>query len=191
MTMSDTDLHARRFSGEPDRLRSAERVALLEVPRVVALSVEGLNLTSVLDVGTGTGLFAEAFSALGIAREMQVAGVDTNAQLLDLARAHVPAAGFTEAPAEALPYEDITFDLVFLGLVLHEVDDFAQALREAHRVARIRVAVLEWRYREEEKGPPLAHRLSPETIKDLAAQVGFRAVEAIPLQRLALYRLTP
>ena len=50
--------HERRFNGAADRLRAADRVARLEVPRVVALSLAGLTATSVLDVGTGTGIFA-------------------------------------------------------------------------------------------------------------------------------------
>ena len=59
--------HARRFQGEPDRLRAPDRLARMEVPRVAALSTEGITVESALDVGTGTGVFAEAFAAQGIA----------------------------------------------------------------------------------------------------------------------------
>jgi hypothetical protein len=47
----------RRFHGEPGRLRSKERLALLEVDRVVSLSIEGLESGRILDAGTGTGIF--------------------------------------------------------------------------------------------------------------------------------------
>lgn len=177
--------HDRRFQGGPDRLRAAERVALLEVDRVAALSLEGLSAASVLDVGTGTGLFAEAFVAQGLA----VAGIDVNAELLAVAQQHVPAGQFKEAPMEQLPYPDQAFDLTFMGLVLHEADDALLALQEARRVTRQRVVILEWPYREEPKGPPLAHRLQAETIEALAVQAGYRAVELIHLQNMALYRL--
>ncbi len=176
--------HDRRFQGGPDRLRAAERVALLEVERVAALSLEGLTAGNMLDVGTGTGLFAEAFAALGLA----VAGIDVNAELLAVAQQHVPTAQLEEAPMEQLPYPDQSFDLTFMGLVLHEADDAVQALQEARRVTRQRVVVLEWPYREEPKGPPLAHRLQAETIEALAAQAGYRAVELIHLQNMDLYR---
>ena len=185
--MNDTTTHERRFHGTDDRLRAPDRIARLEVPRVVELSLAGLTATSVLDVGTGTGVFAEAFVAAGLA----VTGIDTNVDLLSVARDFAPTAQFREAPAEQIPFPDGSFDLVFLGHVLHEADDPLAALREARRVMRQRVAILEWPYRDEPHGPPLAHRLSPATVADLATKAGFQSVEAIELEHLDLYRLMP
>ena len=186
--MNNSRVHERRFHGEPDRLRSPERLRLLEVERVVALSVRDLTIKSILDVGTGTGIFAEKFSGLS----MQVTGIDVNTELLEIARKHVPAGAFREAPAENLPFEGAAFDLVFLGHVLHETDNPLKALEEAHRVAGKRVAVLEWPYREDEQvGPPIAHRLKPETINDLANKAGFHKVERFQLAHMDFYRLTP
>jgi ubiquinone/menaquinone biosynthesis C-methylase UbiE len=177
--------HERRFHGEADRLRSAERIALLEVERVAARSVEGLTAHRVLDVGTGTGIFAQAFAARGYA----VAGIDANGDLLKLALRFVPEGEFMEASAEAIPYGNGAFDLVFLGHVLHETDDPALALREARRVSTARVVVLEWPYLEEEHGPPLEHRLRPETIQDMARQAGLDRVERLRLTHMELYRM--
>ena len=142
--------HERRYAGGADRLRAPERVALLETARVVSLSVEGLEVASVLDIGTGTGIFAEAF-AVGSRR---VQGIDPDSALLDVARRLVPGASFSEATAETLPFADGAFDLVFFGHVLHETDDPVRALGEARRVARKRIVILEWPYRPEEMGPP-------------------------------------
>jgi ubiquinone/menaquinone biosynthesis C-methylase UbiE len=168
-------------------LRSTQRIALLEVERVVALSVEGVTVNDVLDVGTGTGLFAEAFSTSIPA----VTGIDTNAELLAVARSYVSEAPFLQAPAEEIPFVDGSFDLVFLGHLLHETDNPLKALEEARRVARSRVAVLEWPYQKEEQGPPLEHRLRPEAIEDLAVKAGFRKVERVKLVHMDLYLLTP
>jgi ubiquinone/menaquinone biosynthesis C-methylase UbiE len=179
-------LHERRFQGGPDRLRASERMALLEVSRVVALSIEGLTVKSVLDVGTGTGIFAEAFAAMGI----EVTGVDVNAELLAVAQQHVPAGQFREAPMEQLPFPDRSFDLVFLGHVLHEADNFLTALQEARRVTRNRVAILEWPYREEPNGPPLEHRLKSAVVEDFATSAGYAQVETSQLQHMDFYRLT-
>ncbi len=185
VTLNDSHLHERRFHGEADRLRSAERMALFEVERVVALSMEGLTVKSVLDVGTGTGIFAEAFSKLGL----QVAGIDTNPKLLEVARGYVPGGQFRETAAEGIPFEDASFDLVFLGHVLHETDDPLKALKEARRVAKSRVAVLEWPYREDEQaGPPLEHRLKPDVVEDLASKAGFHKVERLQLAHMDFYR---
>jgi ubiquinone/menaquinone biosynthesis C-methylase UbiE len=177
----------RRFQGEPDRLRTPDRLARMEVPRVAALSTEGIIVESALDIGTGTGVFAEAFAALGIA----VTGIDVNADLLAVARQSVPAAQFKQAPVEKIPFADRSFDLAFLGHMLHEADDPLAALKEARRVARNRVAILEWPYEQEEKGPPLEHRLRPEIVADLASQAGFQNVETIHLEYMDFYRLMP
>jgi ubiquinone/menaquinone biosynthesis C-methylase UbiE len=187
--MSGADLHAheRRFPLGAEKLRTPERLAVLEIGRVILLSREGVRITSALDVGTGTGVFAEAFAGASL----RVAGIDPNAGFLDVARRLVVNAEFMEGVAERLPYGDASFDLVFLGQVLHETDDPAAALEEARRVALKRVAILEWPYRSEEIGPPLAHRMDPSRILELAKNAGYRSMERIELARLDFYKLTP
>lgn len=179
-------MHERRFKPENfARLRNLERLELLEVERVVKLSIEGVDAKSVLDVGTGSGVFAESFLAL----ELKVAGVDVSPEMLALAKECVPGVSFREASAEHLPYSDASFDVVFLGLVLHETDDALNALKEARRVATRRVAILEWRDEDQEFGPPRADRLSEEKVKLLSQQARFHSIEPIRLRNLILYRL--
>jgi ubiquinone/menaquinone biosynthesis C-methylase UbiE len=179
------ETNERRFRGEPDSLRSSERLALLEIDRVITLSVEGLGLERILDVGTGTGIFAEAFAAKGL----EVVGIDANGVMLEVARRLVPEAEFKQARAEAIPYGDGEFDLSFLGLLLHETDDPVQALREARRVSRSRVVVLEWPYVHDDHKPPLERRLSVERILDIAKRAGLEHVEHQRLSHTDLYRI--
>jgi ubiquinone/menaquinone biosynthesis C-methylase UbiE len=179
-------MHEKRFEGDIARLRNPERIARLEVERVVTLCLEGVQIKSVLDVGTGTGLFAEAFAKRGLA----VSGVDVNPEMLPVAQTYVPAGDFRESTAEAPPFLDASFDLIFMGLLLHESDEQLQVLSEAHRVARTRVGILELAYREEDFGAPLAYRLTPDILEDLAKETGFGELETIPLTKLVLYRLT-
>jgi ubiquinone/menaquinone biosynthesis C-methylase UbiE len=178
-------MHEKRFEGDINRLRNLERVARLEVERVINLSLEGEQIQSVLDVGTGTGLFAEAFARRGL----MISGVDVNPEMLPMARSYVPDGDFREATAEALPFADVSFDLVFMGLLLHESDEQLQVLSEAHRVARKRVCILEWADREEEFGPPLEQRLAEKSVEDLAMEAGFSQFTAISLTKLIFYRL--
>ncbi len=175
----------KRFSGPVERLRDPSRVELLEVERVVDLSLGDDDIRSMLDVGIGTGLFAEAFAARGI----EIAGVDADPDMIVAARRYLPDADFEVGLAEKLPQEDNTFDLVFLGHVLHETDDAVTALREARRVSRGPVAVLEWPYVEEESGPPLAHRLRAAHIADASRTAGFTGISQFPLQHMLLFRL--
>jgi ubiquinone/menaquinone biosynthesis C-methylase UbiE len=177
--------HGHRFTGV-DRLRSPERLARLEVDRVVDLALNNIRAQTVIDIGTGTGVFAEAFSRRGLA----IHGIDTNPEMLDTARRFVPEGIFEESPAERLPYADGTFDLAYMGLVLHETDHLSKALAEAYRVTRQRLAVLEWPYLQQDFGPGLEERLQPDQVLKLAAQAGFSTGEVLQLQQLVLYRFT-
>jgi ubiquinone/menaquinone biosynthesis C-methylase UbiE len=187
MSGADPHAHERRFPLGAEKLRTPERLAVLEVGRVIQLCGEGVRIASALDVGTGTGVFAEAFAGASL----RVTGIDPNSGFLEVARTLVRNAVFTAGVAERLPFENGSFDLVFLGQVLHETDDPAAALREARRVARQRVALLEWPCRSEEIGPPLAHRMEPSKILELAENAGFRSIEKIQLARLDFYRMAP
>lgn len=179
-------MHEKRFDGGINKLRAPERVARLEVERVVDLCLEGVEIKNVLDVGTGSGLFAESFFKRGL----QVAGIDANPEMLPAARHYVPQGDFREATAEALPFADASFDLVFLGLLLHESDDPLKALQETRRVSRQRVCILEWPYLDGEIGPPLAHRINPAEFAILARKVGFVKMATQELANLVFYSLT-
>jgi uncharacterized protein (TIGR00369 family) len=72
---------------------------------------------------------------------------------------------------------------------LHESDHPLSALQESARVCNLRLAVLEWPYREENIGPPLEHRIKPGHLQEMAATSGFSRVKTIPLKYLNLYLL--
>jgi len=178
-------MHEKRFEGNIDRLRSPERVQRLEVRRAVDLCLADGQAGNVLDIGTGTGLFAEAFAV----HNLTVSGVDVNPEMLAAARSYVPNGEFQEGIAESLPYQDGSFDLVFLGLVLHESDEQLKALKEAFRVARKRVCILEWPYRDQSFGPPLGHRLSSKELSALFQKAGFQKWKMTDLTDTVLYIL--
>ena len=91
----------------------------------------------IVDVGCGTGRFtgplAEKFGA-------RVIGIDPSDRMLAEARRKVECSvasiEFMQAPAERLPLEDNCADLVFMSMMLHHLDDRAQAARECRRVLR-------------------------------------------------------
>jgi ubiquinone/menaquinone biosynthesis C-methylase UbiE len=178
-------MHEKRFSGDIDRLRSAERVERLEVERVIQLCLEGGSFKGVLDVGTGSGLFAEGYSR----GNLDVTGIDANYEMLPAARGYIHLGKFLQAIAEALPFTSKSFDLAFYGLVLHEMDDPLRALQAARHVSRKRVCLLEWPYREQPFGPPMEDRFSPARLKELFKEAGFARWERIGLKNTDLYRL--
>jgi SAM-dependent methyltransferase len=182
-TKTEIFMHERRFHGDVARLRNPERLAWLEVNRVIDLSLQGATLRRVLDIGTGSGIFAEAFTKAGLEAE----GLDANPEMLAAARDLVPNARFQEGTAESLPYPDASFDLVFIGLLFHEADDRLKAMQDAARVAHQRVAILEWKYETQDMGPGLDERLTEKEIRELADQAGLVNLRVVPLQSLVLY----
>jgi len=174
----------RIYNQNAERLRSPERIALLEPDNVTAAVITG-NIKSILDIGTGSGIFAEKFSRKGI----HVVGIDINPEMIDAAKEYLPQTLFETGEAEDLPFPNDSFDLAFMGLVFHEVNDYKKALSETYRVVKIGTAILEWKYLVEDFGPPLEHRLKSEFIVSLAKEIGFSKTEVINLNNLVLYKL--
>jgi demethylmenaquinone methyltransferase/2-methoxy-6-polyprenyl-1,4-benzoquinol methylase len=93
----------------------------------------------VLDVATGTGAVAlELVRRFGC----RVVGIDRSPGMLGVARARVRAEGLEsrielhEGRAEALPFDDGSFDGLTVTYLLRYVDDPAATLRELARVVR-------------------------------------------------------
>jgi ubiquinone/menaquinone biosynthesis C-methylase UbiE len=179
-------MNERVYNGGVDRLRSPERVARLEVKRVVDFCLAGQEIESVLDIGAGSGLFAEEFSKRGLA----ASAIDANQEMIPVFKDYLPEVDIKIASAENVPFEDNSFDLIFMGLVLHEVDDCTKTISESYRVAKKEVCILEWVYSVQEFGPPLEHRLQSSQIEELAKDAGFKKFEIIKLTSLVLYKLS-
>jgi ubiquinone/menaquinone biosynthesis C-methylase UbiE len=180
------EMHERRFNREIEWLRDPERITRLEVDRVVGLVLEGINGSkTILDIGTGSGVFAEQFSKIGL----EVTGLDVNPEMLVVAQQFVPSGTFQQGIAEKLPFLDQSFDIVFMGFLLHETDNLQMALSEAYRVGKKRLAILEWPFQEQTFGPPLDHRIESEKIFSAARMAGFNFTKSIQLESLILYLL--
>jgi ubiquinone/menaquinone biosynthesis C-methylase UbiE len=121
--------------------------ATLEQERLIAqaehwrhrLICDGTELepgTRLLEVGCGVGA---VLAVLGQEYPgLRLFGVDIEPKQLDFARIHLARAGveatLAEADALALPFDDESFDHVWMMWFLEHVDDPPAALREARRV---------------------------------------------------------
>jgi SAM-dependent methyltransferase len=100
----------------------------------------------VLDVATGTGNIALPAAAAGA----DVVGLDLTRELLDVARARAAEHGLTiewvEGDAEALPFEDATFDRVLSVFGVQFAPRHELAARELARVCRPggRIGLVNW-----------------------------------------------
>jgi SAM-dependent methyltransferase len=125
-----------RYVGRWSRLVAPQLLAWLDVEAGAAW----------LDVGSGTGVLTAA--VLETASTGSVTGVDSSEAFVAHARGAVPGATFVVGDAQALPFEDDSFDAVVSGLVLNFVPDQPRAVAEMTRVARpgATVAVYVWDY---------------------------------------------
>ena len=92
----------------------------------------------VLDVACGTGIVAR-LAAEAVAPGGSVAGLDPNPAMLAVARESAPpdaAITWWQAPAEAIPFPDGTFDVALCGMGLQFFSDRTGGLREIRRVLK-------------------------------------------------------
>lgn len=86
---------------------------------------------TILEVGCGTGRFTRWFEQQGLS----VVGLDSSGAMLAEARS-LGVGNLVRGYAEALPFDNSTFDIVALITALEFVESPEQALAEAVRVAR-------------------------------------------------------
>lgn len=100
--------------------------------------IQALHPETLLDVGCGSGDLLLAARDAGIAR---VAGVEPEPQACE--RAQSQGLDVIPGRAEVLPFADRSFDVVTLDYVAHHIENLPRALREAARVARRAVLILD------------------------------------------------
>jgi len=86
----------------------------------------------ILDVGCGNG----ALFPYWVAHQAQITALDRSPGMIARARARGARARLLVGDAQALPFPDATFDLVFAVHVFFLVEDVDAALREAWRVLK-------------------------------------------------------
>lgn len=99
---------------------------------------EELPYGRTLELGAGTGFFSLNLKLAGLVDEVHVS--DLSPGMVEAAKKNAERLGFTidgrVADAEALPYEDNSFDLVVGHAVIHHIPDVEGALREVVRVLK-------------------------------------------------------
>ena len=106
----------------------------LDPPTVdgLAAALRAAGVSSVLEVGVGTGRVGKPLSDRGIA----VTGIDASRGMLAKAR-EKGLSRLVRGSGYRLPFRDAAFDAALFVHVLHVLDDPVTALREGTRVGRI------------------------------------------------------
>jgi ubiquinone/menaquinone biosynthesis C-methylase UbiE len=100
---------------------------------VVASHVKDQRLETILDLGCGTGRFAEGLRARF---DAEVIGIDPSKKMLEQARSKQPDARirYEAGRGESIPLPDNSVDLIFMSMIFHHFDDPALAAVECRRV---------------------------------------------------------
>ena len=117
-----------RASGYVDFFASASDMAIEPLLNAVYAATSDRTL----DLCCGQGNVSEALRQRGC----EVVGLDFSPAMLDQARSRVPDATFLEGDAQALPFEEDSFDIVVSNLGICHVADQPKALSEVARVLR-------------------------------------------------------
>lgn len=113
----------------------------------------------VLDVACGPG----PVSAVAASRGATVTGIDFSPNMIVEARRSNPSLHFQVADAEALPFEDSSFDAVVINFGVHHFPFPLRAVSEGHRVLRrrSRLAFTTWASPKEH----VIHRILVDALK--------------------------
>jgi|SRR6516162_5944326 ubiquinone/menaquinone biosynthesis C-methylase UbiE len=102
---------------------------------VLSLDLAPAAITTVADLGCGTGRFTELLASHFTA---QVIGIDPSRRMIEQARRKSIAENivFRQARAEALPLQDGSVDLAFMSQAYHHLSDPSAVARECFRILR-------------------------------------------------------
>ena len=129
-----------------DSVRGIDEEVLQELLEKTNLSV----CSKVLDLGCGTGNYAMAFSRN---TDAEIHGVDPSKGMLDKAESKASDVKFSVGTASDIPYDDITFDLVYMTDVIHHIPDIDEMFEEINRISAkgARICICTQSHRQIEK----------------------------------------
>ena len=96
--------------------------------------LKGEKVTSILDVGTGSGDFIEVLQ--DVFPNAKIMGVDPEIESLQEATKKYPGVSFNVMSAENLEFADNSFDVASISMALHHLPDIQTSLKEMQRIVK-------------------------------------------------------
>jgi ubiquinone/menaquinone biosynthesis C-methylase UbiE len=146
--MPDFDFDGGDIAERYDRGRNLPTETIRQWLEEIAKYLPATPDLSILDFGCGTGRFTAPTCA---PLRRRVIGLDLSKRMLALAARTLgdPGVVLVQGVAEALPFSDRSFDVVFVSMVLHHIRSSPSAISDVRRVIKpggklmIRTASLE------------------------------------------------
>ena len=118
---------------------------------------------TVADIGCGIGYFT--IPASEVVSPNPVFALDPSQEMLDYLMANNTSENIMPIKTNAYDFkiEESSVDFALMSNVFHEIDDKDRFVHEISRIIKTggSLAIIEWQKKDMEKGPDLAHRISP------------------------------
>ncbi|MDY0340043.1 MAG: class I SAM-dependent methyltransferase [Coriobacteriia bacterium] len=136
----------------------------------------------IVEIGAGTGLFAEEFTVRAPGATVYVTDIAEEAlEWIRANRSGVAGGRIVPVMAEetCVPLPDEFADAVYMINIHHELVDPAATYADAFRLLKPggRLLVVDWAVRETPKGPPAISRVTAETLTGIVCGAGFSDVK--------------
>ena len=159
-----------------DRLNDPKRLELLDLAAICRRFGLQKDMTLV-EIGTGTGLFAEAM--LKLLPEARCYALDISPEMIEWIRKNRETGRLIPEVMEEsrTPLQDETADFLFMISLHHELAEPVELLKECRRILKPggKVLIADWT-KESLDGPPVEHRTDASTVISHLEMAGFKDI---------------
>ena len=163
------------------KLNDPKRLKTLN-PEVIWTKADLRDAEVIVDIGAGTGFFALPFSKK--LKAGKVYACDTSDVMIEWMKNNLPVElqGIIiplKMEESSVPLADGIANLVYMINLHHELEDPVMILKESFRILRDggKLIIIDWKKEETPEGPPLAIRVTEETIERQMLACGFTNIK--------------
>ncbi len=161
-----------------ERMLRPDRVETLDPFRILSHCPVNPRDT-IADLGCGPGYFTLPLAKFLI--NGKVFALDTSDEMVEACQGRMDAARMgnvevLKCDEYEFPLDDDTLDGLFIAFVVHHPEDRVRFLTAAKRMLKTGgwCFILEWHKKETETGPPQGARITPDELREIAAESGFK-----------------
>ena len=171
-------------SGHPDmpssieRMLRPDRIETLDPFRILSHCPVNPRDT-IADLGCGPGYFTLPLAKFLI--NGKVYALDTSDEMVEACQGRMDSARMgnvevLKCDEYDFPLDDDTLDGLFIAFVIHHPEDRVRFLTAAKKMLKTGgwCFILEWHKKETESGPPQQARITPDELREIAADSGFK-----------------